>query len=139
MNVLKLEKAFLISTGIGLIPIALSYGLMPDVSLKYLYNMTVEDVNSKHIFRAMTGLYFAMIGTWLLGAIKQKYREVALYAMAIFMLGLAFGRIVSFLIDGIPHWLLIFYAVAEVQSGCFAIYFIKQRNKDSGAICISEE
>lgn len=129
MKVLQLEKAFLISTGIGLIPIALSYGLMPDVSLKYLYNMTVEDVNSKHIFRAMTGLYFAMIGIWFLGAAKEKYRLVALYALSIFMLGLAFGRIVSLLIDGIPHWLLMVYAILEIQSGCFAIYFIKQRNK----------
>jgi hypothetical protein len=102
---------------------------MPDVSLKYLYNMTVEDVNSKHIFRAMTGLYFAMIGMWFLGATKEKYREVAIYAMAIFMLGLAFGRILSLLIDGIPHWLLIFYAVAEIYSGVVALFLINKRNK----------
>lgn len=129
MKLNQIEKAFLISTGIGLIPIALSYGLMPDVSLKYLYNMTVEDVNSKHIFRAMTGLYFAMIGMWILGATKDKYREVALYAMAIFMFGLAFGRIVSLIIDGIPHWLLIVYAVLEIYSGVVTLFFINKRNK----------
>jgi hypothetical protein len=129
MKISQTEKAFLISTGIGLIPIALSYGLIPDISLKYLYNMTVEDTNSKHIFRAMTGLYFAMIGMWFIGAFQEKYRLVALYAMAIFMLGLAFGRIVSFVFDGIPHWLLIFYAVAEIFSGLVAINFIYKRNK----------
>ncbi len=129
MKLSQIEKVFLISTGIWLIPIALSYGLMPEISLQYLYDMIVSDTNSKHIFRAMTGLYFAMIGTWLLGAFKERYRLVALYAMAIFMLWLAFWRIISFMIDGLPDWLLIFYAVAEIFSGIIALYFIDKRSK----------
>ena len=128
MKLAQTEKVFLISLGIGLIPIALSYGLMPDLSLKYLYNITVEDTNTKHIFRAITGLYLAMIGIWFLGAFQEKHRLVALYAMAIFMVGLAFGRIISFVIDGIPHWLFIFYTAAEIFSGVVALYFINKRN-----------
>ncbi len=123
------EKIFLISTAIGLIPIALSYGLVPEISLRYLYEMTVEDTNSKHIFRAITGLYFAMIGTWFMGAFQEKCRLIALYIMVIFMLGLAFGRIISFAVDGIPDGLLVFYFFAEIISGALAINFIHKRNK----------
>ena len=122
------EKSFLIITALGLLPIALSYGWQPDASLPYLFNIQAEDVNTRHIFRAMTGLYLAMIGLWLLGALRQRYREIALYSLIVFMLGLAFGRVVSFLVDGSPHWLLMAYAFWEIVLGCVGIYLVKQQD-----------
>ena len=122
------DKRFLIFTALGLVPVALSYGWQPDASLPYLFNIHAEDVNSRHIFRAMTGLYMAMIGLWLLGALRQKYREIALYSLIVFMLGLAFGRMVSFVLDGTPHWLLMAYAFFELVLGCVGIYLVKHRD-----------
>lgn len=131
MTLSQKEKVFLISTGIWLIPIALSYWFIPDMSLQYLYDITINNINWRHIFRAINSLYFAMIGLWFLGAFQEKYRLIALYTMAIFMFGLVSGRIVSFIVDGIPHWLLVFYAVAEIFSGFIALSFINKRNKIS--------
>jgi hypothetical protein len=37
------------------------------------------------------------------------------------MLGLAAGRILSFVLDGMPHWLLIVYAVLEIVLGLIAV------------------
>jgi hypothetical protein len=51
----------------------------------------------------------------------------ALVACTVFMLGLAAGRILSFL-DGLPHWLLVVYAGLEVVLGMVAIYLYQRTN-----------
>ena len=45
----------------------------------------------------------------------------ALVSCAVFMLGLFSGRLPSCVLDGMPHWLLIVYAVLEVVLGMIAI------------------
>ena len=59
----------------------------------------------------------------------QKYRLPALYSLVIFMLGLAAGRVLSLVVDGMPHWLLIVYLVLEVGFGVVGIKMI--RNEQS--------
>jgi len=41
------------------------------------------------------------------------------------MLGLAAGRILSLILDGMPHWLLVVYAVLEIVLGLGAIVIYK--------------
>jgi hypothetical protein len=45
----------------------------------------------------------------------------ALVSCAVFMLGLAAGRILSLILDGMPHWLLVVYAALEIVLGLIAI------------------
>ena len=71
--------------------------------------------------RAVMGLYLGMVVFWLLGAFKRPLAGPALAACAVFMLGLAAGRILSFILDGLPHWLLIVYAVLEIVLGLIAV------------------
>ena len=40
---------------------------------------------------------------------------------AVFMRGLAAGRILRIVLDGMPHWLLVVYTVVEVVLGVIAI------------------
>jgi F0F1-type ATP synthase assembly protein I len=49
----------------------------------------------------------------------------ALVSCAVFMLGLAAGRILSLILDGMPHWLLIVYAILEIVLGLAAIVIYK--------------
>jgi hypothetical protein len=49
----------------------------------------------------------------------------ALVSCAVFMLGLAAGRILSFILDGMPHWLLVVYAILEIVLGLGAIAIYK--------------
>lgn len=114
-------RAFLIFCSFGLVPIALGYGAMPSVSLDTLFGITVDTVNLTHIMRAVMGLYFGMVVLWLWGAFSVSMRGPALVACAVFMLGLAAGRLLSFLADGMPHWLLVVYFVLEVILGLFAM------------------
>jgi predicted membrane protein len=99
---------------------------MPQKSLHYLFDVSVSDTNSIHIFRAVMGLYLALVLFWIIGAFKVQLRQAALYSLIVFMLGLAAGRILSLVVDGIPHWLLVVYLVLELVFGVLGILLIKK-------------
>lgn len=119
-------RTFLLICAVGLIPIALGYGAAPSVTLEMLFGINVEGTNLTHIFRAIMGLYLAMVVLWVLGAVSRALTRPALVCCAVFMLGLAFGRVLSFLVDGQPHWLLIIYALLEILFGVIAIIMLRK-------------
>ena len=123
---MKVHQIFLLVTAIGLIPIAFSYGLMPQKSLGYLFDISVSDTNGIHIFRAVMGLYLALALFWIIGAFKVQVRQAALYSLIVFMLGLAAGRILSLIVDGMPHWLLLVYLVLELGFGTIGMILIRK-------------
>ena len=126
-------RAFLIFCAVGLVPIALGYGAKPAYSLDALFGITVDTTNLTHILRAVMGLYFGMVVLWFWGAFSRSMAAPALAACAVFMLGLAAGRLLSFVLDGMPHWLLIVYAVLEVVLGVVAILLYQSRANFSAA------
>jgi hypothetical protein len=130
MNQATKNRAFLIFCAVGLVPIALGYGAKPSVSLDMLFGITVDTTNLTHIMRAVMGLYLGMVVFWLWGAFKPSMVGPALAGCAVFMLGLAAGRILSFILDGMPHWLLVVYALLEIVLGVIAV--ILYRGNSSG-------
>jgi hypothetical protein len=122
------SKAFLIFCSVGLVPIALGYGAKPSVNLDTLFGINVDTTNLTHIMRAVMGLYLGMVVLWLWGAVKNQMTAPALVSCAVFMLGLAAGRVLSFILDGMPHWLLIVYAVLEIVLGLIAITLYRGHN-----------
>jgi len=126
-------RAFLVFCAIGLVPIALGYGARPSVSLDALFGITVDTKNLTHIMRAVMGLYFGMVVIWLWGAFSKSMAGSALVSCAVFMLGLAAGRMLSFVLDGMPHWLLVVYAVLEVVLGTIAIALYRVHVSTDGA------
>jgi len=129
MNQSMKSRAFLIFCAVGLVPIALGYGAKPSVSLDALFGITVDTINLTHIMRAVMGLYLGMVVFWLMGAFKPSMTGPALAGCAVFMLGLAAGRILSFILDGIPHWLLVVYAVLEIVLGVIAVMLYKEHGQ----------
>ncbi len=127
------KRAFLIFCAVGLAPIALSYGAMPSTSLDMLFGIKTETTNLTHIMRAVMGLYFGMVVLWLWGAFSASMETPALVACAVFMLGLAAGRLLSFLVDGPPHWLLIVYAGLEIVLGLLAIALLRGTHSERSA------
>ena len=71
------RKAYLWVSAIGLLPVALSYGVAPEFSLNWLFGIAVEVPNEAHVFRAIMGLYLAMVALWILGATKQRFERPA--------------------------------------------------------------
>ena len=127
------NRAFLIFCAVGLVPIALGYGAMPAITLKAIFGITVDTTNLTHIMRAVMGLYFGMAVLWLWGAFSRTMERPALVACAVFMLGLAAGRTLSFVIDGLPHWLLVVYAVLEIVLGLVAVTLYRENTSQEAA------
>ena len=122
------QKILLLFCAIGLIPIALSYGLIPEKTLTPLFGISVDNVNLTHIMRAIMGLYFGQIVFWFMGAFNPSLRKHAMYVLVVFMLGLAFGRLLSIILDGMPHWLLLVYLVLELTFGLTGLFLLKRDN-----------
>ncbi|MEP5566548.1 MAG: DUF4345 domain-containing protein [Halioglobus sp.] len=108
------ESLFLLLAAVGLTPIALAYGLAPSTTVPMLYGVEVDSVGATHIFRAVMGLYLAMVIFWILGARSESLRFAALCSVFVFMAGLAAGRFLSIVVDGIPAVMLVVYLFLEI-------------------------
>lgn len=124
----KYQTILLLLSAIGLTPVALSYGVVPTKTLTPLYGISMDNLNLIHIMRAVMGLYLGQIFFWLMGVFNPKLKLIAVYSMVVFMLGLAAGRLLSIVIDGIPHWLLLAYLFLELLSGITGIILIFRAN-----------
>jgi hypothetical protein len=79
-----------------------------------------------HVFRAIMGLYLALIVLWLLGAIRGgPLMRTALISEIAFMSGLAAGRLLDLLLDGWPSPMLTAYAVAELVLAAWGVICLK--------------
>ncbi len=116
----------LLLAAMGLVPIALSYGLVPSQSVPYLLEFPVEGTNQTHVFRAIMGLYLANVLFWLAGFAMSSLRVPALWGVLIFMSGLAAGRIASLIIDGMPNVVLIAYLLAEIVFAALAFIALRK-------------
>jgi hypothetical protein len=125
----KLSQVFLLSVAVGLAPVALSYGLAPGRSLPWLFGIDATGLNTRHIFRAVMGLYLASICFWVVGAFVGAFRVPALWSLFTFMSGLAVGRILSVMLDGWPHPLLTVYAILELVIAGLALWFLGAATK----------
>jgi hypothetical protein len=123
-------RFYLIFSAVGLSAVALSYGVAPAAVLPNVLDLTVEGTDLTHIFRAIMGLYLAMIALWLLGACRPKFTRAAVIAEIAFMFGLAAGRVLSIILDGVPSVLLVGYTIAEIALGSWGVLVL---NKCSSA------
>ncbi len=128
---MTVRQIFLLIAATGLTPIALSYGAAPGKSLPYLFAVNVDTVNLTHIFRAIMGLYLALVIFWVAAAFKEDLTVPALWSLVVFMLGLAAGRAISLLLDGMPHWLLFGYLLIEVVFGIVGLRLLKTSTQPS--------
>lgn len=103
--------------------VAFVYGFEPqsqfDIHLK-----TIDEHNS---FKAIMGLYLGLSTLWILGVLKNSYLKTALITNIIFMLGLAFGRVLSLLLDGIPTFGFLFGTFAELFLGCYGLWVLSKK------------
>ena len=125
-RVIRYQKSFLIVVAAILIPIALSYGLAPEISLSFLFGIEEININLKNMLRSVMGLYLAMATFWVVGAFNQSFRRAALLSLIVFMLGVAGGRIISIVFDGIPHWLLIMYTISELVIAAIGLALVRE-------------
>jgi hypothetical protein len=99
---LKEKHLHLLVAAISIILIAIAYGGMPAHILPFFFDIQPTSVDLKHVFRAMMGLYTGMAAFGLYGIFNPSYWKPATISNILFMAGLATGRILSLILDGIP-------------------------------------
>lgn len=118
-------KAYLLIIAIGLVPVALSYGVNPTRVLPRLLKFNVEVPNESQVFRALMCLYLATSVFWIMGAFWPDWQHAALIWVAFFMLSLALGRVLSIVLDGRPTAsLLNVYLALEIVAGLLALWLL---------------
>ena len=122
------KSFFLIFVASGVFLISLSYGIVPSKTLSYLYGIEVDSVNLSNIFRAVMGLYIGFVTFWITGAFNDSLKIPALWSLIFFMVGLASGRFLSLIIDGVPHPLFIVWMLLEIIFGVLGYKYIKSSN-----------
>lgn len=131
MSISSINRFYLLVSAVGLVPIALTYGIVPATILPRLFEIAVIDRDLTHIFRAVMGLYLACAIFWIVGAIVPRLTRIAILFEVLFMGGLVAGRVLSLLIDGLPSIMLIVYLVAETVLAVFGILLLRKPSSEA--------
>lgn len=123
---MKLKNLHLIISLAIVVPAALIYGLQPGTSLPWLFDFQVTTPDLHNVFRAIMGLYLSISMVWYMGIIKPAYWKTATVFNFIFMGGLGLGRLLSFILDGIPSPAFALGMVGELVLGVFALYQLRK-------------
>jgi len=102
--------------------VAFVYGFKPDL----WFDVKVKTIDEHNIFKAIMGVYIAFSILWFVGIIIEKFWETATISNFLFMFGLAFGRIVSIIFDGIPSTLFLLGTIGELILGFYAFHQFKR-------------
>lgn len=103
--------------------ISFVYGFKPNL----FFNVEVVTTDEFTIYKAIMGIYIVFSSLWIVGIINEKYWQTATISNFLFMFGLAFGRIVSLLFDGIPSMLFLLGTIGELILGFYAFYQFKNQ------------
>ena len=112
-------------SAIILTSVSLAYGLSPRNILPGFFDFKVETIDLTHTFRATMGLYLGMAGLCVVGVFKPGQWRTATISNVFFMIGLALGRTISLVIDGIPS---IYFLVGLVLELLLALWGIINLN-----------
>jgi hypothetical protein len=97
-----IKNLHLIVSVLIIIMVAFAYGLFPGRAISILLDLKEDNINLKQVFRAIMGLYLGMAALWIAGLFQARYWYSATLSAAVFFGGLAFGRIIGIIADGIP-------------------------------------
>jgi hypothetical protein len=118
-----LKHLHLAITTAVVIPIAFMYGFYPDV----LFDLLPTTTDELNVYKAMMGLYLAFGGFWIAGMLFPRCWKPATQSNMLFLFGLAVGRTISMVVDGIPSVLFCLGTLGEYVLGFYALYQLGKR------------
>ncbi|WP_421795998.1 DUF4345 domain-containing protein [Haliscomenobacter sp.] len=127
--IIQIRNLHLGIASLTIILVGLSYGLCPSQVLPFLFDFKVESVDLSHVFRAMMGLYLGFATYWIIGIFKEEHWRGATLSSIVFMGGLASGRMLSILVDGIPSVLFLIGTIIEILFMLWGLNNLKTESK----------
>jgi len=110
---IKKRNCQLLVSIVILVPIALCYGILPDIALPGIFHFRLDTVDIRSVFRATMGLYLGVVAILVIGVAKPRFWATATLTNVCFFGGLAFGRLLSLVFDGVPSMVFLLGLVAE--------------------------
>jgi Domain of unknown function (DUF4345) len=101
-TIFNVENTHLAISSLIVIGVGLTYGIAPNTILPFFFDFKVESADLNNVFRAIMGLYISLGLYWMLAIYKPEHWKNATLTSTLFMGGLAFGRIISIVLDGVP-------------------------------------
>ena len=120
-----MTRLYLNVTAGGLALVALGYALIPHTSVGALVDLRLETADQVHILRAIMGLYLGMVCFWFYAASRPQFARAAVLSVVLFMFGLAFGRMISMAVDGMPSAFLVGATGVEIVSGVLGVLLLR--------------
>lgn len=105
------------------IPAAFIYGF----NVGEFLELNPNSIDEKNFSKAVMGLYLGFSILWILGILKLDYLKSALLSNTVFMLALAFGRILSSITDGLPSEVYILGTLGELILGCYGFWVLNSK------------
>jgi hypothetical protein len=127
-SIYKFKNLHLGLSSLTVIGVGLTYGISPNQILPFFFDFKVESIDLNNVFRAIMGLYLGLAFYWLFGVFKTEYWRNATLISVIFMGGLAFGRIISIILDGIPS---LPFSIGTILEILFMFWGIKNLKKEA--------
>lgn len=124
-NLIQIHNLHLLISALIIIPVGLIYGFSPSL----LFDVELNTVDENNVFKAIMGLYLAFGFIFIIGIVQPIFWQTATISNVIFMFGLAFGRIVSLLLNGIPSTIFCIGILGELILGMLAFYHFKKEKK----------
>ena len=115
----------LILSAVIVFSVAMVYGFQPTL----VFDVTISSIDEANIFKAIMGLYLGFAALWIIGVFNAQFWTIATLSNVVFMLGLAAGRIISIVCDGLPSAIFVLGTFGELVLGCFAIYQYRRFNE----------
>jgi len=108
---------------------SLLYGLYPEQVFPRLFEVNIDSVDLRNIFRAIMCLYLGIAFILILGVLKSEYWKFATLLVIVFMGCLALGRLLSYFIDGKPSLFLILGFFGELILALFSYWQLSKYAK----------
>lgn len=126
---LKKKNLHLIVSIFIIFPVALIYGFNPNGILTNILNFKIAAIDLANIFKAVMGLYVSVSVFWFIGLIKPQLWATATLVNILFMSGLAFGRLISLILDGIPSYIFLIGLCLEILLAIWGVFNLKKYSK----------
>jgi Domain of unknown function (DUF4345) len=123
---LNFKNLHLITSTIIIIPVGLTYGLLPSGFFENMFQFDFGSTDLSGMFRAIMALYIAIGIFWLLGIYKSECWFSATISNVLIMSGLAFGRILSLFLDGTPSSIFLAGLIVEILLAAWGIFNLRQ-------------
>jgi Domain of unknown function (DUF4345) len=119
MNIKNLHLAI---SAFCVLIVGLAYGILPDGILHVLFDFNFESHDFRHLLKGIMGLYVGISIYWLLGIIHVENWRAATQSNIVFMGGLACGRIIGLISDGMPSMAYLLGLLIELWLMMWGMY-----------------